>query len=385
MTPEIFKATVRDLSHKGLGVVDHPDGRTFFSRGTWPGDEGEFEIPSDAKKYDEAKLLKIISPSKDRIEIKCKHRGSAPGKCGGCPWMMASYESQLHFKEKRLLHALQKRGIKLNSEVLKNIAPSPVVDNYRNRVQLKTDGKNLGYVSEGSSTFAPVEDCLVMNPKLNALFHELKKTLPRPDLAPTGDFKWSYIDLDDDMELSDLVVNRRRPFKQGNTDQNEVMKNWVREKFENLPRHFPVIDLFCGSGNFTEVLSEMGFDNILAVEVQGSAIEVLKNRNLKGVRVLSLDVTQKGSWALIAKAQPHARAILIDPPREGLEKRRGLYKYLDNLERIFYISCELDTYTRDIGDMMKNGWSPLEIIPLDLFPHTPHVEILSELVKSKSV
>lgn len=385
MTSEIFTATVRDLSHKGLGVIDHPDGRTFFVRGTWPGDEGEFEIPPDAKKYDEAKLLKLIKPSDNRIEIKCEHRGATPGKCGGCPWMMADYQSQLHFKEKRLLHALHKRGIKLKPEVLKSILPSTVIDNYRNRVQLKTDGKKLGYVSEGSSTFAPVENCLVMNSKLNRLFHDLKITFPRDDLAPTGDFKWSFIDLDDDMDLSELVVNRRRPFKQGNSGQNEVMKKWVKEKFENIPRHYPVIDLFCGSGNFTEVLSDMGFENILAVEVQGSAIDVLKSKNLKGVRILPLDVTQKGSWALIARAQPHAKAILIDPPREGIDKRRGLFKYLDNLEAIFYISCELDTYTRDLGDLIKHGWGPVEITPLDLFPHTPHVEIMSALSKAKSV
>src|SRR5690606_39220648 len=121
------------------------------------------------------------------------------------------------------------------------------------------------------------------------------------------------------------------------------MRQWVREKFSILPLHYPVIDLFCGSGNFTEVLSEMGFTNILAVEVQGVALEQLRKKNLPGVRILELDVNQKGSWAQIARYQPHAKAILVDPPREGMEKRRGLHKYLDNLEWLFYISCELDT------------------------------------------
>lgn len=376
---QIFKSTVRDLSHKGLGVIDHPDGRTFFVRGTWPGDEGEFEIPDAAKKYDEAKLVTLIKPSEDRVEIRCSYRGFNPGQCGGCPWMMANYKSQLKFKVKRLEHALNKRGLILDQEIMKPIVPSPSAWNYRNRVQLKTDGINLGYVSEGSSTFAPVENCLIMNSSVNDLFHSIKETLPREDFKPTGNHKWSFLDLDDEMTKEDLVLNKRRPFRQGNSEQNHKMRDWVQNKFDSIPRHQPVIDLFCGSGNFTEVLSSMGFTNILAVEVQGSALESLKNKNLPGVRVLSLDMNMKGSWAMIAKHQPHAKAILIDPPREGMEKRRGLFKYLDNLQKIFYISCELDTFSRDLSDMVDHGWKPVEITPIDLFPHTPHVEIMSEI------
>lgn len=381
---EIFNSIVRDLSHKGLGVIDHPDGRTFFARGTWPGDEGDFEIPLNALKYSEAKLLRIINPSPDRVEVACPHRDWGPGKCGGCPWMMASYSSQLAFKIKRLEHGLAKRGVFPDAGIMKSVIPSEDVFGYRNRIQLKSNGTEVGYVSEGSSVFAPVENCLILNKELEILFHSLKKSLPRDDLKPTGDHKWTYVDLDDEMTLSDIIPNKRRPFRQGNTGQNEKMKMWIRDKFNSLPRHYPVIDLFCGSGNFTEVLSEMGFTNILAVEVQGSAIDKLKGKNLPGVRILPLDMTQRGVWAQIAKYQPHARAILLDPPREGVEKRRGLFKYLDNLEFIAYISCEQDTFSRDTADIIKNGWSLMEISPIDLFPHTPHIEIMSIFARPSS-
>ncbi|MFP5385035.1 MAG: class I SAM-dependent RNA methyltransferase [Bacteriovoracia bacterium] len=375
----VFQSKVRDLSHKGLGVIDHPDGRIFFVRGTWPGDEGEFEVAESAPKYSEAKLLRLLKLSSERVEVPCSHRGVKEGACGGCPWMLASYQSQIHYKFKRLEHALGKRSVKLEKGVLKKVVPSPETLNYRNRIQLKTNGKKLGYVSEGTSVFAPVDDCLILNPVLHKLFHELKGTLPRMDFHPTDNHKWCYVDLDDEMTISDVVANKRRPFRQGNSDQNEVMRKWVENKFNNIPRHYPVIDLFCGSGNFTEVLSRMGFTNILAVEVQGSALECLRRKNLSGVRVLGLDINQKGAWGLIAKAQPHAKAILIDPPREGITKRRGLYKYLDSLKHIFYISCELDTFSRDIADLARNKWIVEEITPLDLFPHTPHVEMMSSL------
>lgn len=374
---EFFISTVRDLSHKGLGVIDHPDGRTFFVRGTWPGDEGEFEVPLHAEKYQEAKLRTLLKPSPDRVEVSCPHRGSEAGMCGGCPWMMANYKSQLAYKVKRLEHGLSKRGIRTGPQVLKSAIPSQDIIGYRNRIQLKSNGSEIGYVSEGTSVFAPVKECQILNTKLNDLFHTLKNSLPCEDLKPTGDHKWTYVDLDDEMSLADIIPNKRRPFRQGNTLQNERMKTWIREKFEALPRHYPVIDLYCGSGNFTEVLSEMGFTNILAVEVQGSAIEKLRTKNLPGVRILPLDMNKKGVWAQIARVQPHARALLLDPPREGVEKRKGLFKYLDNLESIFYISCELDTFSRDTADILKNGWGLGEITPIDLFPHTPHIEVMS--------
>lgn len=380
----IFQATVRDLSHKGLGVVDHPDGRTFFVRGTWPGDFGEFEVDHGAQKYDEANLLQIIKFSADRIEVQCSFRGYRPGQCGGCPWMIAEYSSQLKYKLKRLHHSLEKRKVSVASEIFRPIVASPKIYGYRNRVQLKTDGRKLGYVSEASSIFAPVNHCMIMNEKLNEIFHEVLATLPRDDFKPSGGHNWCYLDLDDELKSHEIMVNKRRPFRQGNTEQNVFMKKWVELKFQNLPKHFPVIDLFCGSGNFTEVLSELGFTNILAVEVQGSALTMLKNKELPGVRILELDINEKGSWAQIAKYQPHARAILVDPPREGLVKRKGLFKYLDNLEHIFYISCELDTFSRDTSDLVNHHWSLREVTPIDLFPHTPHVEILSHFSKPNS-
>lgn len=371
-----FQAIVRDLSHKGLGVVDHPDGRVFFVRGVWPGDRGEFLTEENSPSYSEAKLHQLIEKSPDRIEIPCPHRGTGPGQCGGCPWMMASYPSQLHYKMKRLKHSLVKRGLKVEESFFQSIIASPDVYHYRNRIQLKTNGTEIGFVSEGSSTFAPVSDCLILNSDLTKLFHQVKESLPRADFQPGENHKWCFVDLDDELSFENIQVNKRRPFRQGNSLQNEAMKNWIRERLKNVPRHYPVIDLFCGSGNFTDVLSRMGFENILAVEVQGSALKELEKKSLKGVRILPLDMREKGVWAKIAKLQPHAKVLLTDPPREGMEKRRGLFKYLDNLEELLYISCEMDTFTRDISDIMK-VFSLSEITPIDLFPHTPHLEMMA--------
>jgi 23S rRNA (uracil1939-C5)-methyltransferase len=377
---EEFSAIVRDLSQKGLAVIDHPDGRVFFVRGLWPGDSALFQVAPGAPRYSEAKVINIHSFSPDRLPVICPHRGPDPGQCGGCPWMMASYSAQLEFKVKRLIHALNKRKINFTPS-LRTIIPSTTIYGYRNRAQFKTDGVSIGYVSEGTSVLAPIEDCVILNDKLRQLLRAMRAQLPRADYRPTGQHQWNYLDIDDEVELNEVKLNQRRPFKQGNTSQNETMKDWVRRKFSILSSHFPIIDLFCGSGNFTEVLSNLGFNNILAVEVQGVALDTLKSKSLPGVRILELDMNSKGAWQTVAKYQPHAKAILIDPPREGLTKRRGFFKYLDNIENIFYISCELDTFARDAQDIISQGWILEELTPLDLFPHTPHVEILAKFTK----
>lgn len=371
-----FSGTIRALSHKGLGVVDHPDGRVFFVRGTWPGDAGTFRAPATAQSYDVVELVELSQKFAGRVEAPCPHRGA----CGGCPWMMVSYEEQVKAKEQRVTFLLEKNGI--TPAQRHPLIPSPSIWGYRNRAQFKTDGARIGYVTEGTNNLAPIDDCLILNPPMRTLLKDLKGTLPNSAWAPTGQHPWSYLDVDDQQTLDTVVLNRRRPFRQGNSAQNEAMKAWIISALEGKRRDLPVLEAFCGSGNFTEALSRAGFTNILAAEVRGSAIEELTARALPGVRIMEIDMNEKGVWQQLARRQPHAKILLVDPPREGIEKRRGLYKYLDNLETILYVSCEPTTWARDVKDFQQNGWRVAQVTPLDMFPHTPHVELLSVLVRA---
>lgn len=376
---ESFHATVRALSHKGHGVIDHPDSRVLFVKGTWPGEEGIFRVDRGTKSYEYAELIELTKKAPERIHVPCPHRGDTERTCGGCPWMMINYESQIKAKEQRISFLLDKNKISFKSRL--PLIPSPKVFGYRNRAQFKTNGKQLGYVSEGTNNLVPIQDCLILNDKMRDLLSQMKDSLPNKSWAPTGDFSWSYLDVDDEQNISDVLPNKRRPFRQGNSEQNLKMKDWILQSLAGYRKDYPIMEAFCGSGNFTECISQAGFTNILAAEVRGSAIAELKSKNLSGVRIMEIDMTEKGIWQQLAKRQPHAKILLVDPPREGIEKRKGIFKYLDNLEIIIYISCEPTTWARDIKDFQENGWYVDEITPLDMFPHTPHVEILSILKK----
>src|SRR5690606_6961704 len=132
MKGEIFSASVRDLSVKGYGVVDHPRGRVFFIPGTWPGDEGKFEIESIEKKYGFARLVELTKKSEFRVDVQCPHLGWSVGKCGGCPWMIANYTSQLKYKQKFLDYQIKRANLKYTDFTVHPIWGSEKTLGYRN-------------------------------------------------------------------------------------------------------------------------------------------------------------------------------------------------------------------------------------------------------------
>ncbi len=370
-----FSAPVRALSHKGHGVVTHPDGRVLFVKGIWTGEVGRFRVSDRAKSYDNAELISLQERSSDRVTPPCAHVET----CGGCPWMMVNEDAQARAKEQRITFLLDKNGIAVSER--RPLLRSPDFFGYRNRAQFKTDGERIGYVSEGTNDLAPIDDCLILNPSMREILKGLRAQLPQSVWRPVGRFPWSFLDVDDQQTLKDVVPNQRRPFRQGNSAQNEQMKAWITKTLQDVAKDAPVIEAFCGSGNFTEALVQVGFKHILAAEVRGSAIEELRAKQMAGVQIMEINMSEKKVWQQLARQNPKARVLIVDPPREGLEERAGLFESLPLLEKIIYISCEPTTWARDLKDFQKSGWKVAHLTPLDMFPHTPHVELLTLLTR----
>lgn len=380
---DTFKGTVRDISAQGLGVVDHPDGRVFFVRGSWPGDEGEFRIQSLEKRYGFADIVSLNQRSPDRVEVPCPHSGFSDGLCGGCPWMGINYEKQLEQKQKMVSYLLKRNGAETEgiTELLP-ILPSEKIFAYRNRAEFKTDGKQLGYVTPGTKILAPIENCRILTEKNQQTLQTLRSKLPHQDWAPSEDYLWSYLQIDDWMEPSEVQPNKKRPFFQANSLQNQAMREWLRRKLKEENRSLPILELFCGSGNFTKVLHEEGFKNIHAVEGVPSAIEKLNAHGWSGVHGQVANLFIPSQWKNVWKVSKDAEVLLLDPPREGFRKIEGFLEKMKKLRRILYISCETREMTSEVKILKKYGWVLKSVQPLDQFPHTPHVETLSEIIKA---
>ncbi len=371
-----FTARVRALSSDGGGIVGHADGQVFFAPGVWLDEVGEFRVTGFKGRFGFATLENLLEPSPHRISAPCPHHGFAPGQCGGCPWQFIAYQAQLAAKQSRVAHSL---GKLVSRECIHPILGSPRDLGFRNRAQLKTDGKRLGFVSPGSRELAPVDDCLILSDHNRDTLKALAARLPNPAWRPIKGQDWTTLDIDEAIGPDGVVVNRRRPFRQGNSAQNAVMRQWLGERLAPLDRATPVVELFAGSGNFTEVIAAAGFARILAAEASGEAIEQLAALALPGVETLPGNLFSDEGLERVRRRCPDAGILVLDPPREGLKNIARLLPKKHRVRELFYISCDLATLARDLGALVEHGFRVREVQPLDLFPHGPHVELLCHL------
>jgi len=385
----IFEGRVRSMSSEGHGVVEGPEGRVFFVPAVWVGDLARFEIVELKKKFGHARLVELIEGSPARRSSPCPHAGWDAGSCGGCPWHFVNYEAQVEAKEDRIRHSLKKFASL--DEVLQPMWASEEEWGYRNRAQFKTDGQSLGFVSHSSQSLAPVEDCIVLTETNRDLLKKLLEKLPNKDWKVSQGHSWNALDVDEDlaMELGDefdskdLILNRRRPFRQANEAQNLRMKEWLFQKLLPLDRGSHVLELFAGSGNFTEVIANLGFESVCASEVVMEAMDNLKAKKFANLKTVAADLFHNTSYRLIQNQFPKADVLVLDPPREGLKEKAGLLAAFPMIKAVAYISCDLATFSRDLHDFVAAGFEIREIQPLDQFPQTPHIEMMAWLVRDK--
>ncbi len=372
-----FEGEIRDLSHAGLGVVNGPDGRVFFVAGTWPGDVGTFEIISQKKRYGFAKIVSLKQKSPHRLsEVPCRFHGVDDGTCGGCPWIPFAYSDQLARKHHLVQVALSRAKVLDHTEELLPILGSPSSLGYRNRAQVKTDGVRLGFVSAQNKTLVDISECVVLNEECASQFQSLRAKLPNPEWKPRGPFLWNFIEINDQDKSSPASPNVRLPFLQGNHAQNEAMKTWLKSELKKLPENLKVIELFCGSGNFTEVLSnDKNVSAVFAAEFSETSIQLLRSKKLAKTDSLAADLNDQKSWARIKQIQPTPDLLFLDPPREGFETITDFMKLFRPLKHVIYVSCNVETFARDANALIGLGFKVSRIQPIDMFPNTPHAEL----------
>ena len=364
-----FTGIVRDLSADGRGVVQAPDGQVVFVAGVWQGEKVEIER-SRRGKSTSAELISLVQPLDARRTPECEYHRD--GSCGGCPWMFVDYRTQIKQKQARLEKVLER----INS----NIAGCSVLGaretlNYRNRAQFKSDGVKLGYVAQGSHKIADVTHCPVLNEVNQVHLRALRQSLPNSDWRPNKKRQWTTIDIDD--ERGTPLVNQRQAFRQGNSEQNEQLRVWLRNRLANLSRPNTVFELFCGSGNLTEVIAEQVDVPVIAIEGDEMSLDALSALNLSKVKPVGINLFSEHS---IVDDMPNCQSgigVVLDPPRDGLIEREALKPWFTRAEWVVYVSCDLATWERDAAFLHSCGLDLDEATGLDMFPQTPHIETLS--------
>ncbi len=174
-----------------------------------------------------------------------------------------------------------------------------------------------------------------------------------------------------------------RAFYQVNPLQTEKLYAAALD-FAGLTGTERVIDAYCGIG--TIALAAAGRAKaVLGVELNSEAVRSAQ-RNARRNEIKNADFLCGDAGELMTRmAEDGEKADLVffDPPREGASRA-----FLEALARLappkaVYISCNPETQARDLEYLAHQGYAARHIQPVDMFPHTRHVETVCLLVKSK--
>ncbi len=171
-------------------------------------------------------------------------------------------------------------------------------------------------------------------------------------------------------------------FFQVNPVQTEVLYNKTLE-FAELSGDETVFDAYCGTGSITLFLSQKA-KKVYGVEIIPQAIENAKI-NAKENNVDNAEFFVGESEVVIPdliNKGVKADVVVVDPPRKGCDIK--LLEAITNIDakRIVYVSCDPSTLARDLAILEEKGYKTIEVQPVDMFPHTAHIECCAKIVKS---
>ena len=172
-------------------------------------------------------------------------------------------------------------------------------------------------------------------------------------------------------------------FFQTNSKQSRVLYEQIL-KLSNLKGDEIIYDLYCGTGSIGIYLSN-NVKKVYGIEITMSAvmdaIENAKNNDVKNINFFHgdlIDFFRKNQEVSLIESPD---VIILDPPRAGMHKDTLEDIIKLNANKIIYISCNPSTQVRDIDILTNYKYKIKEIQPVDMFPHTPHIENIVSLVR----
>lgn len=176
-----------------------------------------------------------------------------------------------------------------------------------------------------------------------------------------------------------------RSFFQVNPEQTEKLYRKAVE-YAGLTGEETVIDAYCGIGTITLFLARHA-RRVYGVEIVPEAIEdARRNARLNGIENAEFAVGRAEDvlprWQ---RSGISPDVIVVDPPRKGCDS--ALIETMLELRpaRIVYVSCNPATLARDLRLLEDGGYRTVEAQPVDMFPHTGHVEVTVRLERKDTV
>ncbi len=407
---EIIKdVKIEKLDHFGRGIIR--DKGIIFVDDTLPEDVVDIAITKDKKNLKEAKVLAYKKRSPLYRESLCPYHLH----CGGCHFSELLYEKQLLYKKEKVQELIE-HMLKENL-VVKEIIPSREEYHYRNKITLHGKDKKIGLYDKKSNDLIPISHCLLVDKKIDELMNRVavffrdrdalvydvmirKTTLEEAMIVIHGrldyeEFRKEFPDVKV-IVINDQIVTRDSHIKEKLFDKEFYISNrsffqvnrWtVLDLYQKIidyvkDKHFNTcLDLYCGTGTIALLISDF-VQKVVGVEVVAEAIaDAEENKKLNGI--FNVDF-------VLGKVEDHLNEfddidlIIVDPPREGLDKKTKNSLSDIRAKNIVYVSCDPVTLMRDLNDL-KKLYDIDEMILFDMFPNTYHVETLCFLSLKKEI
>ena len=385
---------------RGIGYINN---KVTFIDKVVPEDIVEVELTKEKKKYNEAKLIKIIKQSPLRIDAKCPYFS----KCGGCQFQNITYENTIKYKKEKIVNIFSKHKISIFPEVITNISPY----NYRNKITLKVNNYKIGFYINKTHNLVEINKCLLANPAINASIPLIKRfnicngevTIRCNQNAEILIVINSQDNLNIDtnylkskIKLVGIVVNNKTYYGENSLFErmNNLLFKISYDSFfqvnpfiasqlfqvigDNIDSSDKVLDLYCGVGTLSLMAAKKA-QKVLGIEVVPNAII----NALFNARVNDLNNTQfviNDASTAISKIKPDFNKVIVDPPRSGLTKNIIDVLLKIKPDEIIYVSCDPQTLVRDFT-LLSSIYEIKKSYILDMFSYTYHIETILILTK----
>lgn len=388
---------IEKLIYGGDGL-SRVNGEVVFTPFVLPGETVEAEKVETRKQVQRTRLVRIESPSPDRVNPPCP----VFGRCGGCQYQHASYETQLRLKRGILAETLRRVG-KIEFDELRIGIESAEPYGYRNRAQFHFERNRFGYREMNSRRLVPIEQCPISSPRINEVIKHLNRMVrdrrwPRfieslEVFTDERQVQWNVLESSQPVakrffdwlaeEVPGTVagpleyqVNEDRFLVSGTSffQVNRLLLPRLAELAIGGATGSHAWDLYAGAGLFSLPLAQQ-FQRVTAVEAGRSAADLRTNATNAGA---SIDVLSEQTEIFLKKAGAAPDFVLADPPRAGLG--RTVTDRLTQLRpgKLVIVACDPATLARDLSALLP-VYDLTALTLVDLFPQTFHMETIARL------
>jgi len=383
--------------HKGRGIAKIEDKITFIEH-VLPNEICDIKMVKETKKYNEAKVIEWKKSVHEKV--LCPYFEN----CGGCDILHQKYEEQLKFKEQKVKEILEKFA-KVKIPLNPIIYEDPYF--YRNKIILH----NLGLYKKKSNCVIPIKKCMLVDERINQMITMLQEYSKNSnDIIEEAKIRVSsegeiLLDITGKIQAKKLhnlfehvdvlIINKKfitekktiidkihgmqfkissASFYQVNRFVTSKLYDKVLEIYKDTKME-TVLDLYCGTGTISLLVAPF-VKKVIGIEVIKEAVEdANENKKLNDIKNVEFICGKVEDYI---ETFENIDAIIVDPPRTGLDNKT-LHTILKIKPKyITYVSCDPVTLARDIN-VLKEDYNILEVTPVDMFPNTYHVECVSVL------